>query len=484
MLLIGKRDRRGLCSGLCASLTALVLGFGPGVPSACAQSADKLIEKLVQKGVLTAEEATDLRHETDADFDRAVRNRTDMPDWVTGFKVTGGFAGRVEQFHAEDPAFADRTRYRYRVRLGTFVTLGKDVEIGLQLSSGEFDNRYGGGNPVSGQSTLGAGASRKPVFFELAYARWNALDAGDFKGSVTVGKMRNPFLPEGQSDNASLLFDQDLFPEGGALSITYQINQKQSVNLTGGYFVLGEVSESIGTPFNILSPSHDPAFWGAQMTWNAHWTQKLETSLTVAVFSLDSRENLWTPDPGFTDYIGIPNVNDGNTRLGDYRLAYAMNPVMVSPVVTYTLASFPFFPGDFPIRLFGDYVVNPAAPKDNEGYRAGIMFGKASRKGTWDVSYRYQSLEADAWYEELVDDNNGAYFGAARPGTGFFIPVTNGAGYRGGTNIRGHWVQFRYALTDSLLFSFDYYLARMINPYPVGSETAAGHFFSDLEWKF
>jgi len=38
------------------------------------------------------------------------------------------------------------------------------------------------------------------------------------------------------------------------------------------------------------------------------------------------------------------------------------------------------------------------APSGNEGYYAGITFGRAVKQGTWDIGYRYESLDANAWY--------------------------------------------------------------------------------------
>src|SRR5205809_6945883 len=60
--------------------TVASVAFCAGV---AAQSSDALLDKLVQKGVLTAEEAKELRNETKKDFDKNYRKETSMPDWVT-----------------------------------------------------------------------------------------------------------------------------------------------------------------------------------------------------------------------------------------------------------------------------------------------------------------------------------------------------------------------------------------------------------------
>ena len=70
-----------------AALTALA-------PQTHAQSSDALIDKLVDKGILTTDEAKDLREESDKDFRTALQAKTGMPDWVTSYKIGGDFRGR------------------------------------------------------------------------------------------------------------------------------------------------------------------------------------------------------------------------------------------------------------------------------------------------------------------------------------------------------------------------------------------------------
>jgi polyhydroxyalkanoate synthesis regulator phasin len=65
-------------------------------PQVHAQSSDALIDKLVDKGILSSDEAKDLRDETDKDFKTAVAAKTGMPDWVTSYKLYGDFRGRFD----------------------------------------------------------------------------------------------------------------------------------------------------------------------------------------------------------------------------------------------------------------------------------------------------------------------------------------------------------------------------------------------------
>src|SRR5438128_1222334 len=114
-------EQKSLNSLVGAGLVTLAL-FAV-ITSARAQSADALINKLVEKGILTTKEPSELRDETQKDFDKSFRKETGMPDWITGFKVSGDFRGRFEENNAENTLYHTRDRYRYRVRAGLTVSL-------------------------------------------------------------------------------------------------------------------------------------------------------------------------------------------------------------------------------------------------------------------------------------------------------------------------------------------------------------------------
>ena len=100
---------------------ALVVGALASVACAGslnAQSSDALIDKLVEKGILTVKEANDLREETEKNFNQAYSVKSGMPDWVSALKFNGDFRGRFEGHYSENSAFVDRHRLRYRIRFG------------------------------------------------------------------------------------------------------------------------------------------------------------------------------------------------------------------------------------------------------------------------------------------------------------------------------------------------------------------------------
>src|SRR6266436_1091986 len=146
------------------------------------------------------------------------------------------------------------------------------------------------------------------------------------------------------------------------------------------------------------------------------------------------------------------------------------------------------YTGVFPIKVSGEFMDNLSPSSENKAWRAGVTFGKAGRKNTWEVNYRYQRLEADAWFDALVDDDNGAFYAGNKQLA--FRGAGKDNGWLGGTNVKGHQVVATYSFTDSLNFTFIYYLNELIIANPSGpaslvsGSSSASHFMADLNWKF
>ncbi|HXR48671.1 MAG TPA: putative porin [Candidatus Limnocylindrales bacterium] len=421
-------------------------------------SVDNLLNKLEQKGILTPNEADELKAENAtnsvADFNKAMNSRFPMSDWITSYKLYGDFRGRFDDVSTEIPAFGghdNNIRLRYRLRAGLIVNMKDNLQVGFRLGTGDAPSAGNptGGNPLSNNTTLQGNASKKYIYVDTAYGKWTPINNETWMVAGTIGKMDQPF------QESYMLFDPDYTPEGAALQATYNINDRNSLAFNSAAFVLDQVN------------TRGPFLYGGQAIWNASWTPKLASALGVAAYDIVDKANLKT----------TYDTNLGNTlTAGSY--AYDFNPIAVSGSLTYTLDSFPLYPGAFPVKLAGEYLDNPGAGSNNKGWWGGVTFGKSGKRGAWDISYRYQRLEADAWWDQIVDDDNIA----VTPTTPAVVPETGTA--VGGTNIKGHLVKFNYSIFDSLTFSFTCYINDLINNPVPGVKTGAVHAMADLMWKF
>lgn len=427
--------------------------------SASAQTSDPVLDLLVQKGVITKAEADNARKEADKGFAKALSTRTGTPDWVTSLKFNGDFRGRFEQ-HTIDNSGAsssDRNRWRYRLRFGVTASLLDDFEIGFRLASGNPTGAFGG-NPVSANTDLSDGASRKFLWLEKAYAKWTPVNDTDWMTSLTIGKMDSNFAL------SPMVIDADYQPEGAALQAAYNFNERHSLKFNGAFWVLDEFNQGAGA-------SRDPYLLGAQVVYDAKWTPKLESSLSAAFLAIQNKNNLTV--------AAAPDISGGNLHSDATAPAFNFHTVVLGGSTTYKLDHFPLYHGAFPVKLGGEWMRNLSSPIENEAWNAGITLGKAGHKGLWEVSYKYELLRGNAWYEELVDDDFGAYYSAAS------VARNAGPGFKGGTNARGHVLKGVYNFTDAFSGTMTLYFTELVNnPFPGTGPTSVGHFLFDLMWKF
>ncbi|MEY4384742.1 MAG: hypothetical protein RLY20_25 [Verrucomicrobiota bacterium] len=433
-------------------ITVLVMTVA-SVATVVAQSSDALLNKLVEKGILNAEEAKQLKAESDKNFTTALSTKNGMPEWVTALKFNGDFRGRYDSINPGNDLAVDRSRWRYRARFGFVATIKDDLELGLRLGSGGIDSGVSTGtSPLAMNQTFQNNGSKKGIFLDQAYGKWSPLHTADWKGSLIFGKMEDPFVfsEVGQG------LDSDYTPEGGALTLERKLSDSQTVRWINGAFILDEISSS----------SADPYLVGTQLRLDSKWSQHVSSSVGVMLFSFSNVDKLSNGS--------VPNVNVGNTRYipsgtnqANAIPLYHFNPILADASVGYLFDRAPLYKGAFPVKLVGTYLVNPAAPSsaDNHGWSAGFILGKAGKRGTWEFDYSYKWLGANSIWEEVVDDDFGAYWAT---NAGYNFDAKDASGYFTGTNVRGHVTKLSYSPTDCLTLSLKWYLTSLINEPSVG----------------
>ena len=110
-----------------------------------------------------------------------------------------------------------RSRYRYRLRLGADVTLGEHWFAGFALESGQTAD--------SGNQTFSNGFDDYNIFISKAFLGWK----NDWL-NVTIGKLKNPFY------TTDLVWDSDINPAGVMETIAFhKLFGRGSAGATGGY---------------------------------------------------------------------------------------------------------------------------------------------------------------------------------------------------------------------------------------------------------
>jgi len=405
----------------------LVLLVGAMQP-AQAQTSEALLEVLVRKGILTEQEAEDIKVELALENQKF--NNVKAPGKTTQLiELSGDFRGRFEGFYADHDDWTDRNRWRYRLRVGLTAALTDRFKVGVRLASGEESGTFGS-DPISRNATMQNNGSGKFIFIDQAYANFVALTNIDYTSSVTFGKMANPF------EFSALVFDDDYTPEGVANPMNYIINEEHNLAFTMAAFFLDEIGGDSDDPYLLAAQLRHNGIW----RYNEAHKPKLDSTIGLAGMAIANDQSLGNG--------AVPNINVGNSRNAAGNLTATFNPIVVDGALTYWLDSAPQYNGFFPISIIGTYMNNLAESSENVGYEVGVKLGKAGKKATWEVGYNYRFLEADAWYEELVDSDFGSYYAATPASFG-----QAGAGYRSGTNNKGHIVKVAYSPYNALTLS-------------------------------
>jgi polyhydroxyalkanoate synthesis regulator phasin len=429
-------------------LTAIVIGvsisLALGIHLSYASEIDDLLEKLVEKGVLNASDAQEVRTATNEEIAKAEQQKQEdykkltkenMPDWVKNTKLTGDSRLRYEYKQTKsNPIETNRGRFRLRVSVENQVN--EKVKVGFTLATGIYDNSTNAGASTRSNNQTFAGVfNKKPIIIDRAYILWQPKNGVSLIG----GKFANPIW-----EPMDFIWDPDITPEGGLAMLKVSLNSHLSWFTNTGFFVLDNSASYKTNPFLcFIQP-------GLQ------WQPKQNVSVKVGVA-----------------YYGYEHVK-GNAKLQGSTSTntfvggnYAYNYNAVSPALEVGLDN----PLDnlgidlAPIKyldLFGAFSNNVDITDNANACIAGTKFGAKSvaKFGDWQLRYAYKTLKKDAILDVLPNDDF----------------------YGGKTNARGNEYFFEFGLAKgtSLLLSYYHTWAFGANIH----KNPEDHYMLDFNFKF
>jgi hypothetical protein len=348
--------------------------------------------------------------------------------WSDRIVLDGDFRYRYERI---DPEGSDaRNRNRIRARTNIKAEVADNIDVGFGLATG-------GDDPVSTNQTLGGGGSSKGVALNLAYVDWEATDGLH----LFAGKFKNPLTKAG---GQPLMWDGDWTPEG--LALKYKRDW---------FFInaLGSFLESD------TKKSNDSFAWGGQFGASASLG---DVKLTggLGYYSIEAAGKSTTfgdpTDPG--DFFGNTAIEPGGLACGtkpDVECVYAYDYLL-----TQVFAEAKFDIGNWPTVVFMDYV-NNSDPSDNDtGWTLGTSIGQAKDRGQMQFTYFYADKEADSMLGLVTDSDFGG----------------------GGTDSKGHWLQFNYGVNKSWTIGAQYFINEV--DLASGSKSDYNRLMIDMQWKW
>ncbi len=205
------------------------IGICFGIRPSYAGEVDILLQKLVEKGVLSAGEAQEIKTETQEQVKKEIAEGkfSSLPQWVQNTKLKGDLRLRYQYKHEKaDNNYAKDTNIgRLRARLGLETKINEKIKAGIGIATNSS------GDPRSTNITFGdknGGYSTKmEIRLDHAYAKYMPTQWLNLVG----GKM---LLGDVLWEPTDLVWDTDITPEGGVIGINKNLGSNATVFMNTG----------------------------------------------------------------------------------------------------------------------------------------------------------------------------------------------------------------------------------------------------------
>ncbi|MFH1074894.1 MAG: putative porin [Candidatus Firestonebacteria bacterium] len=439
------------------AVLAVVLVGGLAVGS----DADFLIQKLVEKGVITGGEGAQIMSETDENVAKnlASGKSSSVPGWVQVLTLKGDVRYRLQEERSMEPDAVQRIRERLRLRLNGFADIGSGFLLGLGICSGTDD-------PRSTNQTLENSFQHPDIRLDMAWGQYLPVDGL----TLLAGKFPYGSFLYKPSD---LLFDSDLNFEGVAADYKAPlVSDLIDVFAAAGYLNIDENSSSIA----------DPGLVSLQAGVKIKAASNIYVKAAMGLHLFENVQGMPISNLPSTGGAGASNTLVTSTSTTYTTVTTLTNTTAIGRTQTTTTTSKFAFDYDcgaaslemgvsdtvFPvISVFVEAVINmntdTALLNDaKNGYIVGLKFGdaKVDELGKWQAMISSRMLQKDAWVDFLSDSD----------------------AYGGKTAMIAHELKITYGFTKNANFEFDYYYGRKFPVSDFKTDTQVAQF--DFNFKF
>jgi hypothetical protein len=469
-----------------AGIVAVAAAGWALVPGATAQvTADALLDKLVAKGILKADEAEQLKIESTGNSGSGTQFK--LASIVKSVEIYGDLRFRYEYRAAKlgpeaGGAYYDAAnRWRYALRLGARGDLTDDFYYGIRFetSANPRSTWNSFGNASGGQGTLYgpfSKANNYSFFIGQAYLGWHPYSWVD----LSIGRVPQPLY------TTPMVWDSDFAPEGAVEKFKYTYGPVDYFATFAQYVYQDTTPSSYsaveggGTATAVLGPT--PVNDAYLLAWQVGGTYHVDTNLSVKVAPVlytyvghgNQSSGFYGPFVGEGE--GGFNFQPGASTSGvpgGFGVTTSLNQTGINNLFILEIPmQVDFKIGSLDARAFGDWAVNfegddraraayyggraiggffPGGLQLNQdqamqfglavGNNVDLLYSAKPKKGTWEARAYFQHVEQYALDPNLLDSD-------------FF---------EGRGNMQGLYAGFAYSLTDATIATVRYGLAERIN---------------------
>jgi len=438
------------------TLAAIAVCFALGGTAARGQDAGALLDLLVRKKLITDQEAEEVRADLIKESAETSAGKWKLSTPITELELYGDVRLRYQYNGGETKDrgpvsssvgtndWQERSRERYRLRLGLRGTLMDDWFFGIRLetSASPRSTNVTFGGDTSSSSPGGGGPFAKgddTIYVGQAYAGYKGFPDFTFTG----GRMPNPLI------TTRMVWDPDINPEGLAeqwkhtFTFTFGGGGGEAVQGYSKYSKEGKgvVAAPAGEPFklkldlfaNFAQFVYDDANpenpLGARATTSANGPSQLVPNSDAFLLAWQVGGRLTFPNnvyfqvaPTLYNYTGNGDTFNVHFQGGSpYLTNSASTAQNQTGINSLLILEVPMEVGwklwDLPMRIYTDFAVNfeaddraDAAGQSGHGsqryaYWAGFSVGQLKAKNDWQIDIWYQHAEQFALDPNLVDDD-------------------------------------------------------------------------------
>ncbi len=389
-------------------LLVLFAGLTVNLTHADAGELDLLLEKLIQKGVLTPGEAQEVKTETQEQIKREIAEgrSSSLPEWVQKTKLKGDLRMRYQYKHDHPATKKDTHIGRVRMRLGLESKVNEKLLAGIGVASGS-------GDPRSTNISFGGYNSKKTVVLDYAYAKYSFCSSMN----LVAGKM---LLSDALWEPTDLIYDTDITPEGGVIQFSKAMGAAELFMNAGALVVDTDTDKLDSAPMAYLAQP------GVKYTFNDRFSVKGAVGL-----------NWYDNTHGHVSSANSGESNSGNTTKGTSE--YLHDYKLINPALAFKILE-PFKGIGFnaeSLELLGEYVDNIDVSDHSTGFSAGFQIGheKVEKFGDMQFRYIYAKLGKDSVLDILPDSDR----------------------YSGKTRIKSHEGAFTFGIGKNTSLGLDVY---------------------------
>ena len=341
-----------------------------------AQESKALIDALIKKGILTEQEAADIKADLVKESKSSPAGKWNIGSSVSEMKLSGDGRVRFEYRGGSNasPDHFERERFRHRFRLGLQGKMADTWFFGTRIETA--DSARSTNVTLGDASNSPFGKAKNGLYLGQIYVGFKPTS----EITLTAGRFANPIV------STSMVWDGDINPEGLAEQWAHKSGDVTWI-ANFGQFVYDDAN-----PENAFGSSANKS------------DMILLANQIGAKFTIDKNSSLQVLPVVYF----YQNTDNKGGEVGSSSQAYFIGELPIE--YSFTAAGQPWkvwldvaknFDADKRARILGV----PQFDGEDMAYQAGVQYGKAGKRGTWEARAFYQHVEAFALDINLVDSD-------------------------------------------------------------------------------